>query len=411
MTRSNREGRHLERQRGAGARPIVPSFGFTFSAAAKAALANRTAAAKPASPVKKTPAKRRKSVNYKPTTQRARLAGGSSATPEVKQAQRPAATAPRSTTKRTASAKKPLPALPTEDDLPGPVKSPVRKAKFYEHLSDSEPPAQTKLKKPKKTTKRKRKPVTMPKSRKTKAKRAPSDDLPVDPADVVDESEPEQEIRTQRGSVKRRHGDAPREAEEAGYLAKRAKLQSQQESRHKTPLQSAQAQREPQQLPSPIESGRDNSIKTPPKSGWQKFRDKASKAFRRDETLPAGSKDSPLNASADDTSSTHSTGNNLYMIRSAGQEPTLKPPPHGSNPARMKTAPPDELIRSNSMQEPTAVTPTSLEEPKINRTITRPSPHKPERPSKIMKTNRKVVVKTEDDGDSTWFTRRGRKGK
>lgn len=393
------------------ARPIVPSFGFTFSVAAKAALANRNAAAKPASPVKKTPAKRRKSVNYKPTTQRARLSGGSSATPEVKQAQRPATTAPRSTTKRTAPAKKPLPALPTKDDSPGPVKSPVRKAKFYEHLSDSEPPAQTKLKKPKKTTKRKRKPVTMPKSRKTKTKKAPSEDLPVDPADVMDESEPEQEIRTQRGSVKRRHGDEPREAEEAGHLAKRAKLRSQQESRQKTPLQPVQALQEPQQLPSPTESGQDNSIKTPPKSGWQKFRDKASKAFRRDETLPAGSKISTLNPSADDTFSTRLTGSSVYTTHSADQEPTFKPPPPSSNPARMKTAPPDELIRSNPMQEPVAVTPTSLEEPRINRTITRPSPQKPQRPLKIMKTNRKVVVKTEDDGDNTWFTRRGRKGK
>ncbi|PNS21800.1 hypothetical protein CAC42_398 [Sphaceloma murrayae] len=418
MPQSTRLEAHLMRQRGAGARSVVPSFGFQFKDVAEAAFASRQASRVTRTPSKKTPVRRKKSMIYHSPTQRTRQLHGDSATPETRAAPTPKSASRKSTAKRTSSAHKPVPPFPAEDEVPEANKQTVRKAKFHEHLSDDEPASKMRLQKPKKTTKRKRRTVTMPKPKSKKAKRIAVEEVPQDPADLAEEPLPEDDDYriTQRGSTKRRHGAVPIEAEQPNQAAKRSKLYKQQDVKDATPPHQHMQSTEQHQLPSPTESGQDNSIKSPPKTTMQRIKAAGSKLFRRDDQSSLLSKTTSRDSRRDDQSSVHSAAPSK---RSADRRepqrpyrPPPPPPPAASHPARMKTAPPDELIRTVPGQSQTAMTPISMEEPEIDRTPVRTSPKILSATSKMQRTGRRVVVKVEDDdAEFSWFRKGGRKKK
>ncbi|KAF2148713.1 hypothetical protein K461DRAFT_297219 [Myriangium duriaei CBS 260.36] len=162
MTKQDRHERHLMRQRGAGSRALIPSFGFSFSASSKAAKAVRATPAKPRTPARQVPSARRKSVIYRSPKDRARAASNSPKS--AKKKTQPAVT----TATEDAHSSEPVhldigPCLDLEpEDIAPASSSPVRKAKFHEHLDESV--SSKKTRKPRK----KAKSVLMPR-RKTKS--------------------------------------------------------------------------------------------------------------------------------------------------------------------------------------------------------------------------------------------------
>ncbi|KAG8625204.1 hypothetical protein KVT40_006955 [Elsinoe batatas] len=405
MPKHEREERHLARQRGAGKPGMtVPSFGFDFKTVAQRTLAGRAAASKPRSPIKKTPVRRRKSIIYKTAAQKTPPSAERAPTLQIVKTRTPKSSAPRSAKKRISSIHQPLPPPPPQDDLPEPVRSPIRKAKFYEHLSEDEPAAPSRLKKPKKTTKRKRKGITMPRPGKTKVKKTtsqePPEAIPADPADIVQDSEPEQEMRTDRGSVKRRRPGPSREIDQ-DHEAKRVKLHKPRQDQLPTPRPSSEAQKEPQQLPSPVGSGQSN-VDSPPKTTMQKWGRAAAKMLGRQKSSSTLSKTSTRTSDKDGRLSTKTISVGSRLLSKTHHDRTLMQPPPNRvhNPARMKTAPPDELTKEEQIQRHKPGTPSSLEEPAINRQVVKTTPTKAE--------DAPEAARLEEDGEFM-FRRGGRR--